>query len=184
MEEFVVDMNEVTEEGIKEAVRETQLIYRINNTMPLTEENSALIKELMEDRIGTGTRFTPPFNLVASQNLRIGNNVYIGGNFLGMCRGGITIEDNVMVAANVSVLSNNHDLYNRDLLLCKPVTIKEGAWIGANATILPGVTIGRYAAVGAASVVTHDVADYEVVVGSPARPIKTLDGERFPPSKE
>ncbi len=180
MEEFAVDVNEITEEGIRESVRETQLIFRINNTMPMTDEHTALIKELMEDRIGEGTRFTAPFNLVASKNLGIGKNVYIGGNFLGMCRGGITIEDDVMIAANVSVLSNNHDLYSRNILLCKPVTIKEGTWIGANATILPGVTIGRYAVVGAASVVTHDVADYEVVVGSPARPIKTLDGDRFP----
>ena len=51
----------------------------------------------------------------------------------------------------------------------------DGAWIGAGATILSGVTIGKFAIVGAASVVTHDVGDYEVAVGSPAKVIKTLD---------
>ncbi|MDE6726916.1 MAG: galactoside O-acetyltransferase, partial [Oscillospiraceae bacterium] len=53
------------------------------------------------------------------------------------------------------------------------------AWIGAGATILPGVTVGKYAIVGAASVVTHDVPDYAVVVGNPAKLIKTLDAEKF-----
>ena len=57
--------------------------------------------------------------------------------------------------------------------------IKEGAWIGAGATIMPGVTIGKHAIVGGASVVTHDVGDCEVVVGSPAKVIKTLDKDRF-----
>ena len=57
--------------------------------------------------------------------------------------------------------------------------IKKGAWIGAGASIMAGVTIGKYAIVGAASVVTHDVGDYEVVVGSPAKVIRTLDKSRF-----
>ena len=49
----------------------------------------------------------------------------------------------------------------------------------AGATILPGVTVGKYAIVGAASVVTRDVGDYEVVVGNPARQVRKLDAERF-----
>ena len=112
--------------------------------------------------------------------LKIGKNVFINSNFLAMARGGITIEDGVMIAANVQVLSNNHDVYDRNILLCKPVVIAEGAWIGAGASILPGVRIGRYAVVGAAAVVTKDVPDYGVVVGSPAKVIKMLDPEKFP----
>ena len=96
-----------------------------------------------------------------------------------MARGGITIDDNVQIAANVQLLSNNHDPYDRQILTCKPIHIKEGAWIGAGASIMSGVTIGKYAIVGAASVVTHDVGDYEVVVGSPAKVLKTLDKEKF-----
>lgn len=96
-----------------------------------------------------------------------------------MARGGITIEDDVQIAANVQLLTNNHDPYDRQILTCKPILIKQGAWIGAGATITPGVTIGKYAIVGASAVVTHDVGDYEVVVGNPARVIKTLDAERF-----
>ena len=98
---------------------------------------------------------------------------------LMMAAGGITIEDKVLIAANVKLISNNHDPYERDVLLCKPVLIKEGAWIGAGSTILPGVTVGRYAIVGSDTVVTKDVPDYAVVVGTPAKVIKYLDAEKF-----
>ena len=70
-------------------------------------------------------------------------------------------------------------VYDLPVLLCKPVHIKASAWIGAGATILPGVCVGRHAVVGAGSVVTKDVPDYAVVVGNPARVVKMLDKERF-----
>lgn len=74
-----------------------------------------------------------------------------------MSRGGITIEDDVQIAANVQLLSNNHDPYDRQILICKPIRIQKGARIGAGASVMAGVTIGKYAIVGVASVVTHDV---------------------------
>ena len=96
-----------------------------------------------------------------------------------MARGGIVIEDDVQIAANVQLITNNHDLYDRQVLTCQPIVLKKGAWIGAGVTILPGITIGKYAVIGAASVVTHDVGDYEVVVGNPAKCIKRLEPEEF-----
>ena len=93
--------------------------------------------------------------------------------------GGITIEDDVNIAANTQLITNNHDPYDRAVLTCTPVHIKKGAWIGAGSTILPGVTIGKYAIVGACSVVTRDVGDCEVVAGNPAKAIKSLDAGRF-----
>lgn len=61
----------------------------------------------------------------------------------------------------------------------KPVLIQKGAWIGAGATILPGISIGKHAIVGAAAVVTKDVPDYAIVVGNPAKVVKTLDADKF-----
>ena len=98
---------------------------------------------------------------------------------LMMSAGGITIEDNVMIAANVQLISNNHDPYDRYVITCKPILIKEGAWIGAGATILPGVTIGKYAIIGANSIVSKNIPDYGVAVGSPAKVIKYLEKEKF-----
>ena len=111
--------------------------------------------------------------------LKIGNNVYINSNSLLMARGGITIEDDVLIAANVQLLSNNHDEYERQILTCKPIHIKKGAWIGAGASILPGVTIGKNAIVGAGAIVTKDVGDFEVAVGIPAKVVKKLDENKF-----
>ena len=83
------------------------------------------------------------------------------------------------LAANVQLISNNHDPYDRQILTCKPVLIKYGAWVGAGATILPGVTVGKYAIIGANSVVNKDIPDYAVAVGSPAKVVKYLDKEKF-----
>ena len=101
-----------------------------------------------------------------------------------MSAGNIYIEDNVRIALNTSILTNNHDFYERDVLTVKDVRICKNAWNGAGVTILPGVTIGENAIVGAASVATKDVAPNTVVpntvvAGNPAKVIRELDGERF-----
>ncbi|MDE5625758.1 MAG: acyltransferase [Muribaculaceae bacterium] len=80
-----------------------------------------------------------------------------------------------MLAANVQILSNNHDLRDREVITLAPVRICRGAWIGAGATILPGVTIGENAVVGAASVVTRDVAPNTIVAGNPAKLLRSFD---------
>jgi len=101
-----------------------------------------------------------------------------------MAFGGITIEDDVVIAPNVQLLTDNHDPYDRTILICKPIVIKKGAWIGAGASILPGVTVGRYAIVGTSAVVTKDVPDYAVAAGVPAKVLKILDKDRFEPEEQ
>ena len=178
MTEERVDMNSHAPEDMEKAKQQAQLAFKLNHTMPMTDEYTEVMHQLFEN-MGEGSVVTAPVQVVCADKVTIGNNVFINGNCLMMSRGGITIEDDVMIAANVSLLTNNHDPYERQILTCKPVLIKQGAWIGAGATILPGITVGRYAIVGAAAVVTHDVPDYAIVVGNPAKIVKTLDGSRF-----
>ena len=179
MEELRVDMNEYTPEAIEKNNREKQLLFKFNHTMPCTPEYDEVMKEVFGDRIGEGSYVAAPIYGAAIDKIVIGRNCYVNNNFLAMARGGVTLEDDVMVAANVQILTNNHDPYKREILTCNPVLIKQGAWIGAGASIMPGITIGKYAIVGAASVVTHDVPDYGVAVGNPARVVKTLDPDKF-----
>lgn len=179
MDELRVDMRERTPEEQAIYDRQAQLMFKLNHTMPRTEEYFGVLKELFEDRIGEGSYVAAPLAGAAMEKLVIGKGCFINSNLLAMSRGGITIGDYVQIAANVQLLSNNHDPYDRMILTCKPVVIKDRAWIGAGATILPGVTIGKYAIVGAASVVTHDVPDYGVAVGNPAKVIKILDKDKF-----
>ena len=138
-----------------------------------------ILKELFGNNLGDGSMISPPLNGACVGSVKIGRNVFINSNLLAMARGGITIEDNAMIAANVQLISNNHDPYDLCTLTCKPVLIREYAWVGAVATILPRVSIGRHAIVGAGSVVTKDVPDYAVAVGNPAKVIKMLDKEKF-----
>lgn len=179
MEELRVDPRIPDPQSAKDGMRSAQLCFKINNTMPFTDEYNALVKELFGDNMGENVMVQAPLRCILADPVKIGNNVMIMYNCLMMSRGGITIDDDVMIAANVSLLSNNHDPYDRRVLLCKPVHIKKGAWVGANSTILPGVTVGEYAVVAAGSVVTKDVPDYTVVGGNPAKVIKELDRSRF-----
>ena len=179
MEEIRVDMRDKSYKNAAAGVRNEELVFKLNHTLPVSQEYRDILHELFEGRIGENSFLHAPFAGAAFDQISIGSGVYINSNLLAMARGGITIEDDVQIAANVQLLTNNHDPYDRQILTCKPIVIKKGAWIGAGATILPGVTIGKHAIVGAASVVTRDVGDYEVVVGNPARLVRKLEAERF-----
>ena len=174
MEGFVVDPRKSGPEEFERGLRDVKLVFGINHTMPYTEEYDNLVQELFKGKIGEGSRVLPPLNLVCASEVTIGKNVLVMGGCLMMSRGGITIDDGAMIAANVQLISNNHDLHDHQLLVCKPVHICRNAWIGAGATILPGVTIGENAVVAASAVVTKDVAPNTIVGGNPAKFIKNI----------
>ena len=179
MDEIRIDMRDKSYQNAAAGARNEELVFKLNHTLPTSQEYKDILDELFDGRIGENSFLHAPLAGAAFEKITIGSGVYINSNLLAMARGGITIEDDVQIAANVQLLTNNHDPYDRQVLTCKPIVIRKGAWIGAGATILPGVTVGRYAIVGAASVVTRDVGDYEVVVGNPARLVRKLDAERF-----
>ena len=174
MTEFRVDPRQTTAEERAEGVRQAQVLFKLNHTMPFTDEYNALVGELFGKNIGENVFLQTPLKGVCFDQVKIGNNVFIMPDCLMMSRGGITIEDNVMIAANAQLISNNHDLHDRHILICKPVCICRNAWIGAGATILPGVTVGENAVVAAGAVVTKDVAPNTIVGGNPAKFIKNV----------
>lgn len=174
MEEYRIDMRKPEEADPTEGIRCAQLCFKINHTMPMTEEYNRLVSELFMGNIGEESRVMPPLTVVRGNSVKIGRNVVVMNNSLFMATGGITIEDDVMVAANVQLISNNHDLYDHQILICKPVRLKRNCWIGAGSTILPGITVGENAVVAAGAVVTKDVEDNTVVGGNPAKVIKRI----------
>lgn len=178
-EEVRVDLRIQTPERAAERARSGELVFQLNHTRPFTDEYNALLRELFVGGIGEGSFVAAPLSGAALNQVKIGKNVHINSNALFMARGGITIEDDVRIAANCSLISNNHDPYEREILICKPVCIRQGAWLGANTVVLPGVEIGRHAIVGAGSVVTKDIPDYAVAVGNPAHVVRMLDPEKF-----
>ena len=178
MEEMRIDVTKQTPEELALANEQAQLIFKFNHTMPGTAEYDELMHHIFTS-LGEGSRVSAPLTAVRPHMVSIGKNVVVMPGCLMMSAGGITIEDGAMIAANVQLISNNHDLYERQVITCKPVHIGKNAWIGAGATILPGVTIGDNAVVGAASVVTKDVEADTIVAGNPAKLIK-----RIPPRPE
>ena len=175
-----IDLDKISQEELMKSIEQSKLLFKFNHTEPMTEEYAEILNELLEGNIGENSTITTPFAGAAFDKMKLGNNVFINSNCLAMARGGITIEDDVMLAGNVQLLSNNHDEYERQIITCEEILIKKGAWLGAGATILAGVTVGKYAIVGAGAIVTKDVPDYAVVIGAPAKVVKTLDKDRFP----
>ena len=173
MEEKRIDCSKQTPEELALAKEQAQTLFKLNHTMPYTEEYDALVKELFPT-IGEGSRVNTPLTGVRFNEVKIGKNCVIMNGCLMMAAGGITIEDEAMIAANCQLISNNHDLENRWVITCKPVHIGKRAWIGAGATILPGVTIGDNAVVGAGSIVTKDVEPNTMVAGNPAKLIRRI----------
>ena len=179
--ELRIDMREFVKDkaATDMMARDAHLCQKFNLALPLTEEYFSLMNELFYNQIGKNSVVNNQLTVVLPKNVTIGSGVTVMNGALMMAAGGITIEDKVMIAANVQLISNNHDPYEREVLTCRPIKIKYGAWVGAGATILPGVTVGKYAIVGANSVVNKDIPDYAVAVGSPAKVIKYLDKEKF-----
>ena len=156
--------------------RTIQLSATLNTSTDVNQ-----IRERLSQIIGTeldeSTTIFAPFYTNFGRFTQIGKNVFINHacSFLDM--GGITLEDHVLLGPKVNLITENHpvDPANRRALICKPIVIKRNAWIGAAATILPGVTIGENSIVAAGAVVSKDVPSNTVVGGVPAKIIKTIE---------
>ncbi|QJW89684.1 sugar O-acetyltransferase [Spirosoma taeanense] len=148
--------------------------------MNATATNVDLVRDRLSDIIGTevdaSTTVFPPFYTNFGRFISLGKNIFINHNCSFLDIGGITIEDDVQIGPSVNLTSENHPLdpADRKTVLPRPIVIKRNAWIGAGATILPGVTVGENAIVAAGAVVSRDVVPNTVVAGVPARTVKTL----------
>lgn len=152
-----------------------KLLVELNNTsdpLKVTELLSRIIGSKVDDSV---TVFTPLF-INYGRHTRIGKNVFINFDCVFLDLGGITIDDNVLIAPKVNLLSEGHPVSpeNRHSLTPGHIHIKKNAWIGAGATILPGVTIGENAVVAAGAIVSKDVPPNTIVAGIPAKVIKTI----------
>lgn len=134
------------------------------------------LSEIIGSKIDESTTIFAPFYTNFGRHITIGKNVFINHACSFLDLGGISIGDNVLIGSKVNLISENHpiDPTQRKSLIGKPIVVKNNAWIGAAATILPGITIGENSIVAAGSIVTKDVPDNTIVAGNPAKQIKTL----------
>lgn len=151
------------------------LSAKLNTATNVTEIREK-ISEIIGSQIDNSTTIFVPFYTNFGKHISIGKNVFINHDCTFLDLGGITIDDEVLIGPKVSIITENHptDPTNRKSLDLKSVHIKKNAWIGAAATILPGVTIGENAIVAAGSVVNKNVPDNVVVAGVPAKIVKKI----------
>lgn len=109
--------------------------------------------------------------------VRIGSRSRINRGCTLDTRGGLTIGDNVSVSSEVSIMTIAKLATSKSSAEAKPVIIEDNVWVGTRALIMPGVTVGRGAVVGAGAVVVRDVPPLAVVFGSPARPVSARTAE-------
>ncbi len=161
---------------LREASFETKkLLVQMNNASdPLVIRD--LLSQITGSQIDESVAVFTPLYINYGKHTKIGKNVFINFDCVFLDLGGITIDDGVLIAPKVSLLSESHPISpdQRQSLVPKPIHIKRNAWIGANATILQGVTIGENSVVAAGSVVSQDVPDNVVVGGIPAKIIKEI----------
>lgn len=157
-----------------ETMRSRTLCQKINSLPPFNDKVQVLIDELFEGRMPESSKISTPIQIDRGHCVSIGERVFINEGLDVMAAGSITIENDVLIGPQVTILTSNHDFKDLAILKNKPVVIKERAWIGAKAVLCPGVTIGEGAVVAAGAVVTKDVASHTLVGGNPAKYIKNI----------
>lgn len=167
------DMHKMMCELSNEAMRIT---CKLNSSYHTPNEIRELFSELTGKRIDESFMMFPPFYTDCGRNITVGRNVFINSCCNFQDQGGITIGDSSLIGHKVMLATLNHGFApeDRGSLHPLPIIIGKNVWVGASATILPGVTIGDHAIIAAGAVVTKDVPANTIAAGIPAKVIRTL----------
>lgn len=162
------------------SARAQKITTRLNCGFHEPEETVRLFSELTESKVDDSFRCFLPFYTECGINIKLGKNVFINSGCCFQDHAGIEIGDGTLIGHQVVIATLNHaqDPVSRADMFPKPVKIGKNVWIGAHATILPGVTIGDNAIIAAGAVVTKDVEKNAVAGGVPAKKIKDIEVKR------
>ncbi len=162
----------------KDRRKAKNLLHRLNVTEFRMTKNARLIIAELLPNAGNNLYIEPPFFCDYGYNIRCGDNVFFNVNCVVLDENKVTIGSNVLFGPGVQLYTASHPLeaqMRRTHKISKPISIGDDCWIGGNAIICPGVTIGNGCVIGAGSVVTKDIPDYSMAVGNPAKVIKKLE---------
>lgn len=183
------DCNESKPTG-KDYVGSDDLYADVQRTMRLCAEmntgwhTEAEVRDSLRQITGRDVpdtvRVFAPLNINYGPGVAFGRDCFLNFGCTLLALGGITIEDDVFIGPHCVLATEYHpeEPSQRHSLLTKPIVVKRNAWLGANVTVLAGVTIGENAIVAAGSVVTKDVPANTVVAGTPARVIREINTEQ------
>jgi len=158
-----------------------ELIFDFNSFRPNEIVNrNGLIKRLL-GKIGNSFIIEPPFRCDYGYNIEIGENFYSNYNLIILDCAKVLIGDNVMIGPNVSIYTAGHPVHyeirNQGYEYTVPVSIGNNVWIGGNAVINPGVSIGDNSVIGSGSVVTKDIPGNVIAAGNPCKVLRGINEE-------
>ena len=162
-------MHELSQEALR-------ITAELNGSYHTPDEIREIMECLTGRSIDPSFGLFPPFYTDCGKNIKLGKHVFINSGCKFQDQGGIKIDDGALIGHNavLATLNHNPEPEKRDNLLPAPIHIGKRVWLGANVTILPGVTIGDNAIVAAGAVVAKDVQPNTVVGGVPAKFIKQI----------
>ena len=154
-----------------------RITFVLNGAYHTPEEVRELLSRLVGRKVDPTLRVFPPFYTDFGKNIHIGKGVFINACCHFQDHGGVTLGDGCQIGHNVVFATLNHMMEpeRRKTTYPAPIVLGKNVWVGSNATILQGVTVGDNSIVAAGAVVTHDVPTDVVVAGVPAKVIKTLE---------
>ena len=156
--------------------RTMRLAAEMNTGYHTEAEVRDYMRQITGSEIDETLRIFTPFHINYGKKTTFGRDCFVNFGCTFLALGGITIEDDVFIGPHCVLATEYHpeNPETRHSLLTKPIVVKRNAWLGANVTVLAGVTIGENAIVAAGSIVTKDVPNNMVVAGSPARVIREI----------
>ncbi len=183
---YLYDAN-YDEEIVKARIKCADLCYEFNNLRP---SDSIRQKELLHKILGEirgDLVVTAPFYCDYGFHISVGNNFYTNHNCMILDGAKVTFGDNVFIAPNCVFSTAGHAIDPEQraggLEIALPIKVGNDVWIGANVSVLPGVTIGDRTIIGAGSVVNRDIPSDVIAVGNPCRVVRKIteaDRHRYP----
>lgn len=159
----------------RQTASELLRVFNVTEDLP---ERRGILQQLL-GHIGQGSMIQPPFYCTYGRNTHIGDHVYLNFSCVILDNSTVRIGHHVMVGPFVQIYTAAHPLQaeprNQGWEVAEPIVIEDNVWLGGGAILLPGVTIGRNAVVGAGAVVSRSVPEDTVVAGNPARAIREIE---------
>ena len=168
----------IFDRDLEERRREVEALIRRFNLAESEPERRTILEQVL-GHVGRGAVVEPPFSFKYGWGLHIGDRVYLNSYCTIIDNGGVHIGDRVSAGPMVQIYTAAHPLQAEERFqgweVAKRVVIGDDVWLGGGAIVLPGVTIGPRAVVGAGAVVSKDVPPDVVVAGNPAKVIREID---------
>lgn len=166
-------------ELVAERAAAKRLVHEYNSTHPDDEGRRDQLLRTLLGSVGDHVWIEPPFRCDYGSQITVGRGVYANYDLVVLDCAPVTIGDLVLFGPRVTIATASHPVDHEQRVVdlyeyARPVTIEDGAWLGAHVVVAPGVTIGARSVVGAGSVVTRDIPRDVVAAGNPCRVLRPI----------